>query len=159
MDKLLMDNLGVLVDQSSEEYELIELEASDTESFDLQTIKVEPVEAKTPMHCSNISETINNTELNEDELKENIGKLLNLLIDEETLSSFGWPSTPVQDVLCAVIKQCDQSPADDRTCPDFVTKLRENVKLLFTSVLDDESVTAMLNNYSVDHVIMHVLKL
>lgn len=38
-------------------------------------------------------------------------------------------------------------------------RLRENAKLLFTVVIDDAGVKALLNNQSVDEVIQHVLNL
>lgn len=38
-------------------------------------------------------------------------------------------------------------------------RIRENAKLLFTSVIDDATITTLLNNRTVDEVILHVLKL
>lgn len=37
--------------------------------------------------------------------------------------------------------------------------MRENAKLLFTAVIDNDSIKQLLNNHSVDEVIVHVLKL
>lgn len=97
--------------------------------------------------------------LSDDNLKENIATLLKTVVDEDVLTKFGYPKTPIEKVLNSVIKQCGQSPVDSSTCPDAGTKLRENVKLLFTSVIDDESIKEMLNNHTIDEVICHVIKL
>lgn len=97
--------------------------------------------------------------LSDDDLKENIATLLKTVVDEDVLTKFGYPKTPIEKVLSSVIKQCGQSPVDSSTCPDAGTKLRENVKLLFTSVIDDESIKEMLNNHTIDEVICHVIKL
>lgn len=94
----------------------------------------------------------------DDELTEKVRQLLNLLVDDDTLTEFGWPEKSVEDVLSLVIEQCDQVPADYTTCPDYATKIRENTKLLFTTVIDNESIKELLNNQTIDEVIMHVLK-
>lgn len=97
--------------------------------------------------------------LNEAELKENIGRLLKTVVDEDILNKFGYPKAPIDKVLCSVIKQCGQTPVDSTTCIDSITNLRENVKLLFTSVIDDDSIKEMLNNQTIDEVVCHVIKL
>lgn len=97
--------------------------------------------------------------LSSDELTENITKLLNLLVDEATLAELGWPSVECEAVLADVIAQCGQTPADRSTCPDYETVMRENTKLLFTTVINNDSIKSLLNNHSVDEVILHVLKL
>lgn len=97
--------------------------------------------------------------LTDTDLKENIARLLKTVVDEDVLTKFGYPKTSIEKVLSSVIKQCGQTPIDSTTCSDAGTKLRENVKLLFTSVIDDESIKEMLNNHSIDEVICHVLKL
>lgn len=93
------------------------------------------------------------------ELKENIAKLLKTVVEEDVLKKFGYPKTPIEKVLNSVIKQCGHSPVDGSTCVDANTKLRENVKLLFMSVIDDESIKEMLNNHTIDEVVCHVIKL
>lgn len=94
----------------------------------------------------------------DDELTEKVRQLLNLLVDDDTLAEFGWPAKSVEDVLSLVIEQCDQVPADYSTCPDYATKIRENTKLLFTTVIDNDSIKELLNNQTIDEVILHVLK-
>lgn len=94
----------------------------------------------------------------DDELTEKVRQLLNLLVDDDTLAEFGWPEKSVEDVLSLVIEQCDQVPADYTTCPDYATKIRENTKLLFTTVIDNDSIKELLNNQTIDEVILHVLK-
>lgn len=97
--------------------------------------------------------------LTSEELTDNISKLLNLLVDEQTLSELGWPGVECEAVLAEVIAQCGQTPADRITCPDYETVMRENAKLLFTTVISNDSIKSLLNNHSVDEVILHVLKL
>lgn len=96
--------------------------------------------------------------LSDEKLCDAIKELLNLLLDEPTLKGFGWPGAPVDEVLEAVIKRCGHSPAnsDDYS---YHERLRENSKLLFTVVIDDNSVKSLLNNQTVDEVIMYVLRL
>lgn len=95
---------------------------------------------------------------NEYTLTESIKELLYLLVDEECLSEFGHPEAPVDKVLESVIKRCGHTPASEADF-DYIGKMRENAKLLFTVVIDDHSVKELLNNQTVDEVIMHVLKL
>lgn len=94
----------------------------------------------------------------DDELTEKVRQLLNLLVDDDTLTEFGWPEKSVEDVLSLVIEQCGDYPADYTTCPDYATKIRENTKLLFTTVIDNDSIKELLNNQTIDEVILHVLK-
>lgn len=91
-------------------------------------------------------------------LKQNIERLLKSVVDDDILLKFGYPHAPVEHVLCSVIEQCGQRPVDN-VYDDSLTKLRENVKLLFTSVIDDQSIKEMLNNHTIDEVISHVIKL
>nr|XP_054926046.1 zinc finger protein 678-like [Dermacentor andersoni] len=96
--------------------------------------------------------------LSEQALCESIRELLGLLVDEPTLKGFGYPDKPVDELLEAVIRRCGHSPAS----PDnynYVDRLRENSKLLFTVVIDDSAVKTLLNNQTVDEVILHVLRL
>lgn len=87
-----------------------------------------------------------------------VKELLSLLVDESTLTIFGWPTTPVDKLLDLVIKRCGHEPASANDF-DYLGRLRENAKLLFTVVIDDDAVKSLLNNQTVDEVIMHVLKL
>ncbi|XP_018334907.1 zinc finger protein 100-like, partial [Agrilus planipennis] len=95
---------------------------------------------------------------NELTLTDSIKELLTLLVDEETLQAFGWPDAPVDKILDSVIKRCGHKPASDEDF-DYIGRLRENAKLLFTVVIDDEAVKSLLNNQTVDEVILHVLQL
>jgi hypothetical protein len=97
--------------------------------------------------------------LGESALAESVRELLTLLVDEATLKAFGWPGAPVDRLLEAVIRRCGHQPVgagDDLPYPD---RLRENAKLLFTVVIDDSAVKTLLNNHTVDEVILHVLRL
>ncbi|KAF5274091.1 hypothetical protein FQR65_LT04489 [Abscondita terminalis] len=95
---------------------------------------------------------------NELTLTDSIKELLTLLVDETTLESIGWPNAPVDKLLDAVIKRCGHKPASEDDF-DYIGRMRENAKLLFTVVIDDEAVKSLLNNQTVDEVILHVLKL
>lgn len=95
---------------------------------------------------------------NELTLTDSIKELLSLLVDDECLKAFGWPDAPVDKLLDAVIVRCGQTPASEEDF-DYLGRMRENVKLLFTVVIDDDAVKSLLNNQTVDEVIMHVLKL
>ncbi|XP_054259481.1 oocyte zinc finger protein XlCOF6-like [Macrosteles quadrilineatus] len=96
--------------------------------------------------------------LTEDSLAENVRQLLTLLVDETTLKAFGWPDASVDKLLEAVIRRCGHQPAGFPDMP-YADRLRENAKLLFTVVIDDNAVKTLLNNQTVDEVILHVLRL
>ncbi|XP_035211792.1 zinc finger protein 37-like isoform X1 [Stegodyphus dumicola] len=101
---------------------------------------------------------VNSRVLSEKDLTDNIRELLYLLIDEPTLIGFGWPNKPVDEVLELVIQRCGHSPVS-RDNYTYMDRLRENAKLLFTVVIDDNAVKTLLNNQTVDEVILHVLRL
>ena len=96
--------------------------------------------------------------LTEDKLVEAIKELLTLLVDEETLKGFGWPETPIDQLLESVIKRSGHTPVNAELY-EYYDRLRENSKLLFTVVIDDNAVKALLNNQTVDEVILHVLRM
>ncbi|KAG7204030.1 hypothetical protein KM043_001889 [Ampulex compressa] len=97
--------------------------------------------------------------LSTDELLKAIVDLLRILIDEETLQLFGWPSAPIQDILEAVIRRCGHEPLTSDSDILFNERLRENVKILFTVVIEDDTVKSLLTTKTVDDVILHVLEL
>ncbi|KAL0100215.1 hypothetical protein PUN28_019561 [Cardiocondyla obscurior] len=97
-----------------------------------------------------------------DELLKAIIDLLRILIDEETLQLFGWPDAPIQDILEAVIRRCGHEPVTSEANVLFTERLRQNVKLLFTVVMDtvdDDVMKSLLTTKTVDDVILHVLEL
>lgn len=96
-------------------------------------------------------------ELDERGLTEAVSELLSLLVDEATLVGLGWPAEGVESVLESVIKRCGHEPAPETTASH--ERLRHNVKLLFTVVIDDSAIKALLNNQTIDQVILHVLRL
>ncbi|XP_022913833.1 zinc finger protein 436-like [Onthophagus taurus] len=91
-------------------------------------------------------------------LTDSIKELLGLLVDESTLKDFGWPDTPVDKMLDSVIRRCGHKPASKEDF-DYIGRMRENAKLLFTVVIDDDTIKSLLNNQTVDEVILHVLRL
>ncbi|XP_048504979.1 gastrula zinc finger protein XlCGF26.1 isoform X2 [Athalia rosae] len=99
------------------------------------------------------------TILSQDKLLKAIVELLTLLVEEETLQAFGWPQAPIQDVLEAVIRRCGHLPLSSDSDLLFAQRLRENVKILFTVVIEDDTVKSLLTTQTVDEVILHVLKL
>lgn len=97
--------------------------------------------------------------MDDEQLQSSVSELLKIVVDEDILSKFGYPSVDVDTVLTSVLQQCEQKPVDLASCADISTKIRENVKLLFTTVIGDDSIKEMLNNHTVDEVINHVITL
>lgn len=95
--------------------------------------------------------------MDEKKLQSRVAELLKIVVDEDVLSKFGYPAVDVDTVLTFVLQECEQKPVDFASCPDIGTKIRENVKLLFTTVIGDDSIKEMLNNHTVDEVIDHVI--
>ncbi|XP_073818181.1 suppressor of Hairy wing [Musca autumnalis] len=101
-------------------------------------------------------------ELTEEDLKlkDNVGKLLDMLVDSVTLKKFGWPDASEETVLCKVIENCGHDLSKDQFNYhelEFASRMREYVKLLFTVVIHNESIKELLNNYPIDEVIEYVL--
>uniref|UniRef100_A0A182XVN0 C2H2-type domain-containing protein n=1 Tax=Anopheles stephensi TaxID=30069 RepID=A0A182XVN0_ANOST len=96
--------------------------------------------------------------LSDDMLEQKISELLQMLMGEDMLRSFGWPNAPVEVVLGRVIQGCGHQPAKGEEAGDHTTRMRENTKILFSVTMDDDDIKALLNNHTVDEVIMHVLK-
>jgi len=92
-------------------------------------------------------------------LEESITQLLSFIVDESTLKSFGWPNQSVQQVLEAVIRRCGHQAVSSDDCVEPEERLRCNVKLLFTVVINDDTVQKLLDTMSVDQVIQHILDL
>lgn len=154
------DTAIVAIDEHGD---IVEFEINETID-DLPSIKADPVKTeKLPADIKPIEGITMDEDMpifmDDEMLKTSIAELLNLVVDEETLRKFGWPDATIEHVLSAVIEQCGQAPADYNSCSNYTTKMRENVKLLFTTVIDNESIKSMLNNNTIDEVIMHVLKL
>ncbi|KAG1714580.1 Zinc finger protein 568 [Nymphon striatum] len=117
----------------------------------LQAASLSPAEEE-----SNILDAPYIRKLSESELCDHIKQLLSLLVDDQTLTEFGWPNKPVDELLEAVIERCGHTPVnpDDYT---YIDRLKENSKLLFTVVIDDSAVKTLLNNQTVEEIIQHVL--
>uniref|UniRef100_A0A182QZL6 C2H2-type domain-containing protein n=1 Tax=Anopheles farauti TaxID=69004 RepID=A0A182QZL6_9DIPT len=96
--------------------------------------------------------------LSDDMLERKISELLQMLMGDDMLRSFGWPDRPVEEVLGRVIIGCGHQPTKGEEAGDHTTRMRENTKILFSVTMDDEHIKALLNNHTVDEVIMHVLK-
>ncbi|KAJ0173591.1 hypothetical protein K1T71_010740 [Dendrolimus kikuchii] len=94
--------------------------------------------------------------MTEEELADNLRKLLSKLIDLDTLECFGWPDETVDVVLEKVIEQCGTRPAD-RDKWTRVQRLRENTKHLFLYVIEDKTITKMLDTHTIDQIINHIL--
>ncbi|XP_022817550.1 zinc finger protein 569-like isoform X2 [Spodoptera litura] len=106
---------------------------------------------------NNEPKKVNSPLLSEDELTENLRKLLSKLIDKETLHLFGWPDESVDVVLEKVIEQCGAKPAD-REKWTRVQRLRENSKHLFLYVIEDKNIARMLGTHTIDQIVKHILK-
>uniref|UniRef100_A0A1I8NTK1 C2H2-type domain-containing protein n=1 Tax=Stomoxys calcitrans TaxID=35570 RepID=A0A1I8NTK1_STOCA len=93
-------------------------------------------------------------------LKENVSKLLDMLVDSVTLKKFGWPDISEETVLCKVIENCGHDLSKDQHNYnewEYASRMREYVKLLFTVVIHNDSIKELLNNYPIDEVIEYVL--
>ncbi|KAM8706967.1 hypothetical protein ACLKA7_011126 [Drosophila subpalustris] len=93
-------------------------------------------------------------------LKENIGKLIDMLVDPQTLKKYGWPNSSEETVLCKVIENCGHDLAkegENYAELDYGSRMREYCKLLFTVVIHNDSIKSLLNNFPIDEVIEYVL--
>lgn len=93
-------------------------------------------------------------------LKENIGKLIDMLVDPPILKKYGWPNAPEETVLCKVIENCghDLTKGGENYAElDYGSRMREYCKLLFTVVIHNDSIKSLLNNFPIDDVIEYVL--
>ncbi|KAH7638700.1 translation initiation factor eif-2b subunit delta-like protein [Dermatophagoides farinae] len=95
--------------------------------------------------------------ISDDKLCQAIRELLAYVVNHELLQGYGWPNKPVDLLLESLIKQCNHEPvkAEDY---NFYDRLRENVKLLFTVVIEDESLKETLEMKTVDEVIADVIQ-
>lgn len=130
--------------------EVYEFHDDDDDDIDQHLIKCEK-------HGNDDIESIE--AINQIEVRDNIAQLLKIVVDDEVLQKFGYPDSPIETILCSVIKHCGLEPIDSSTCSDPISNLRENTKLLFTSVIDDESIKDMLNNHTIDEVVAHFIKI
>lgn len=93
-------------------------------------------------------------------LKENIAKLIDMLVDPQTLKKYDWPNSSEESVLCKVIENCGHDLAKGSEAYaelDYGSRMREYCKLLFTVVIHNDSIKALLNNFPIDDVIEYVL--
>lgn len=93
-------------------------------------------------------------------LKENIGKLIDMLVDPQTLKKYDWPNSSEETVLCKVIENCGHDlgkGAENYAELDYGSRMREYCKLLFTVVIHNDSIKSLLNNFPIDDVIEYVL--
>lgn len=95
--------------------------------------------------------------LTDDTLLSYTKQLLGLLLDATTLDDFGFPKLPVVSILSAIIENCGGKPFDEADT-DEATRVRENVKLFFTLVMESEQIKSLLNNHTVDEVIQYIIK-
>ncbi|EDV94611.1 GH22065 [Drosophila grimshawi] len=93
-------------------------------------------------------------------LKENIAKLIDMLVDPQTLKKYGWPNSTEESVLCKVIENCGhdlEKGGENYAELDYGSRMREYCKLLFTVVIHNDSIKSLLNNFPIDDVIEYVL--
>ncbi|KAL0819590.1 hypothetical protein ABMA28_007678 [Loxostege sticticalis] len=95
--------------------------------------------------------------MSEEELEENLKKLLSQLIDQDTLECFGWPDESIDAVLEKVIVHCGARAAD-RSRWTRVQCLRENTKHLFLYAVEDKNIARMLDTHTIDQIIVHILE-
>lgn len=96
---------------------------------------------------------------NSSDLRHRIEEFLCVLIEKPVLEKLGWPNSALSDLLEAVIRHCGCSPSQFHyDSPE--DKLRENCKVLFTKVLEDDVAVKLLDNEeTVDAVLDKVLQL
>uniref|UniRef100_U5EU65 Putative gonadotropin inducible transcription factor n=1 Tax=Corethrella appendiculata TaxID=1370023 RepID=U5EU65_9DIPT len=136
----------------------------------LPKIKKEKSPTKPKIPKQTISKSITVTEaitetdtpifLNDTDLKKNVAALLRLLIEDDILTELGFGAMPVEEVLSSVIQRCGHKSAVENIeeTGDCITRMRENTKLLFSLTMDDDYIKSLLNNHTVDEVIVNVLK-
>ncbi|XP_034665392.1 protein suppressor of hairy wing [Drosophila subobscura] len=93
-------------------------------------------------------------------LKENVAKLIDMLVDPHVLKKYGWPNISEETMLCKVIENCghDLSKDEENYAElEYGDRMREYCKLLFTVVIHNESIRSLLNNFPIDDVIEYVL--
>lgn len=94
-----------------------------------------------------------------DSLQNRIEEFLCFLIEKPILKRLGWPNTHLSDLLEAVIRHCGCSPSESHF-DSLADKLRENCKVLFTKVLEDDVAGKLLDDdETVDAVLDKVLEL
>lgn len=109
--------------------------------------------------CLKSEESLQESEENCDGLKNRIEEFLCFLIEKPILKRFGWPSAHLSDLLEAVIRHCGCSPSESQF-DSLADKLRENCKVLFTKVLEDDVAGKLLDDdETVDVVLDKVLEL
>nr|XP_037279466.1 protein suppressor of hairy wing-like [Rhipicephalus microplus] len=109
--------------------------------------------------CLKRDPSLNGLEENCDNLKNRIEEFLCSLIEKPILKRLGWPNAHLSDLLESVIRHCGCSPSESRS-DSLADKLRENCKILFTKVLEDDVAGKLLDDdQSVDAVLDKVLEL
>ena len=86
-------------------------------------------------------------------------ELLNLLVEPNALSNFGWPNYSVDHVLQSVLIKCNKEPLSNPNLT-IAQRLRVNIKMLFSFIVDDQ--TALENLFSrrpVELVLQQVIQL
>lgn len=106
-----------------------------------------------------LSAKIRHKDRRQEELSTRIEELLRVLVEKPILAKLGWPEKPVNEVLEAVIRHCGCSPSKYQFSSPS-EELRENCKVLFVNVLEDDVAEKLLNNEeTVDAVLGKVLEL
>lgn len=109
--------------------------------------------------CLKSEQSIQELEENGDGLENRIEEFLCYLIEKPILKRLGWPSAHLSDLLEAVIRHCGCSPSESQF-DSLADKLRENCKVLFTKVLEDDVAGKLLDDdETVDVVLDKVLEL
>lgn len=97
--------------------------------------------------------------LDDDLLKERIAELLTIVIEDSVLKEQGFGHKPIDVVLSSVLEKCCRQSLTKENIADDSTRIRENTKILFSLVLDEDHIQTLLNNYTVDEVITIVIRM
>lgn len=152
-----------LVNDDSQAPDTYKIICGDNTDAQASVYEIFDMTEKNPVKVEELPTILETTEeeatlfMDDDKLRVRVAELLKIVVDEDVLSKFGYPAVDVDCVLTLVLQECEQKPVDAASCSDVGTKIRENVKLLFTTVIGDDSIKEMLNNHTVDEVINHVI--
>lgn len=146
------EELQIIVYNDNEVYEVVDVIPDPSES--------QPKVKRTPETNDDDEDDCAPIFLDDDLLIKRIQELLQIVIEESLLKELGFGTKPIDELLCSVLEQCSHKPLKKEDgVQDESTRMRENTKLLFSMVLDEDHIKSLLNNYTVDEVITIVLKM
>lgn len=92
--------------------------------------------------------------------QKKLEELLATIVEDNILTKFGFKKKPIEDVLIAVLEECDREPIKKDNVSfkgDEMTRMRENAKIFFTLCLEPEQLAVLINNHTVDELVHIIL--